>query len=79
MELKDLEVSIEELFSKLSEKIKNRVIEEIGSANEEQIKEIVFELRLDMQNIIDERVKINLSNIFSKLSEDLKSTSREGR
>jgi hypothetical protein len=66
------DLNLENLVNLLFEKIKNEIIEEIGKANKEEIKEIVFDLRVDMEDIINKRVKSNMSLLFEKLSSVLK-------
>lgn len=66
------DLNLENLVNLLFEKIKNEIIDEIGKANKEEIKEIVLDLRIDMEDIINKRVKSNLSVLFDKLSSSLK-------
>lgn len=66
------DLNLENLVNLVFEKIKNEIVDEIGKANKEEIKEIVFDLRVDMEDIINKRVKSNISLLFEKLSSVLK-------
>ncbi len=68
--------TMDSLIKEIVEQVKTEVVEKIGNANAEQIKEIVLELRMDMTSIIDERVKINLANMMNRMSEELKKSIR---